>query len=127
MARSTGGILALGLGAKNWTVSTCIGQFKEMCHTAFSKQKMIGAPVLEKISMTYHGSMYKTKPFEALLKERFEEGPLFGGKTNSSEMVTKVAVTSTTVIAQQAVILTNYNRPDPNSYGTWRIQDMRQE
>ncbi|KAK5655399.1 hypothetical protein OQA88_5669 [Cercophora sp. LCS_1] len=31
-------------------------------------------------------------------------------------MFTKVTVTPTTVIAQQAVILTNYNRPDPHSY-----------
>lgn len=114
---STGGILALGLGAKNWPVEDCIGQFKELCETAFSKQKMIGAPVLEKISISYHKSMYKTKPFETLLKERFEEGPLFGGATSSPEMATKVAVTSTTVVAQQAVIITNYNRPDPTSYG----------
>ena len=81
---------------------------------------MIGIPLLEKLAMLSHGSMYKTKPFETLLREKFEERPLFGGATNIAEMVTKVAVTSTTAVAQHAVVLANYNRPDPNEYGQLR-------
>jgi hypothetical protein len=80
---------------------------------------MIGIPLLEKLAIVNHGSIYKSKPFEALLSERFEASPLFGGtNTNRNEMVTKVAVTSTTAVAQEAVVLANYNRPDPSEYGS---------
>lgn len=114
---STGGIIALGLGVKNWPVEDCIKYFKELCREAFSPREMIGIPLLEKLAMLSHGSMYKTRPFEALLRKRFEERPLFGGDINESEMLTKVAVTSTTAVAQHAVVLANYNRPDPSEYG----------
>lgn len=79
---------------------------------------MIGIPLLEKLAIVNHGSIYKSKPFEALLSARFEASPLFGGTTNRNEMVTKVAVTSTTAVAQEAVVLANYNRPDPSEYGS---------
>lgn len=75
---------------------------------------MSGIPLLEKLVTINHGSIYKTKPFEALLREKFQDRPLFGGANehSQSEMLTKVAVTSTTSIDQHSVILTNYNRPD---------------
>jgi len=73
---------------------------------------------VEKIAKSFRGSKYKTEPFEELLKERLGEAPLFGGDSPGIiEMATKVAITSTTAIAQQAVVLTNYNRPDPINYG----------
>ncbi|KAF6832216.1 hypothetical protein CPLU01_06315 [Colletotrichum plurivorum] len=110
---STGGIIALGLGVNNWSVDECINNFKELCSEAFTPRELVGIPVLEKLAIVNHGSMYKTKPFEALLKQRFQGNrPLFGGANNQNEMSTKVAVTSTTLIEQHPVILTNYNRPD---------------
>jgi len=101
------------------TVDVCIKQFKDLCKEAFKPREMIGIPLLEKFAILNHGSMYKTAPFEAVLKERLGMDPLFGGNTNKNEMVTKVAVTSTTTVDQHAVVLTNYNRPDPTDYGEY--------
>ncbi|EXF82920.1 hypothetical protein CFIO01_01290 [Colletotrichum fioriniae PJ7] len=111
---STGGIIALGLGVNNWSVEECIKTFKHLCADAFRPRELSGIPLLEKLVTINHGSIYKTKPFEALLREKFQDRPLFGGANehSQSEMLTKVAVTSTTSIDQHSVILTNYNRPD---------------
>ncbi|KAK1491219.1 hypothetical protein CTAM01_10334 [Colletotrichum tamarilloi] len=111
---STGGIIALGLGVNNWSVEECIKTFKHLCADAFRPRELSGIPLLEKLVTINHGSIYKTKPFEALLREKFQDRPLFGGANDhsQSEMLTKVAVTSTTSIDQHSVILTNYNRPD---------------
>lgn len=120
---STGGIIALGLGVKNWSVDQCTRKFKELCPKAFTPREFNGIPVLEKLVMMSHNSKYKSKPFENALKEAFEEWPLFGGQNDLGEMFTKVAVTSTTAIQQHAVVLANYNRPEVLSQGTcmyWR-------
>lgn len=77
----------------------------------------IGCTVLEKLAILNHGSMYKTKPFEAMLEEVFTSRPLFGGANEGSEMITKVAITTTSAVAQHAVVLANYNRPDTEEYG----------
>ncbi|KAF6818372.1 hypothetical protein CMUS01_11936 [Colletotrichum musicola] len=110
---STGGIIALGLGVNNWSVDECINNFKEICSKAFTKRELVSIPILDILANLNHGSMYKTKPFEAILQQMFQaDRPLFGGADDQSETHTKVAVTATTSIEQQPVILTNYNRPD---------------
>ncbi|KAI1374424.1 hypothetical protein F4677DRAFT_447419 [Hypoxylon crocopeplum] len=103
-------------GVNNWSVDECIKHFKEMCGQAFTPREMIGIPLLEKLALLNHGSMYKTKPFEALLEKTFSSRPLFGGASDLSEMLTKVAITTTSAIAQHAVVLANYNRPDSTEY-----------
>lgn len=109
---STGGIIALGLGARGWSVSKCINKFKELCSQAFTPRELDGVWGLNKLVMLHHGSKYKTKPFESVLKESFEDRLLFGGPNERGEVLTKVAVTSTTAIQQHPVVLANYNRPD---------------
>lgn len=91
--------------------------FKQLCSEAFTPRELVGIPLLEKLAILNHGSMYKTKPFEKRLQEKFESRPLFGGTNEVGEMVTKVAITSTTAVAQHAVVLANYNRPDSADYG----------
>ncbi|KAI0517620.1 FabD/lysophospholipase-like protein [Xylaria bambusicola] len=113
---STGGIIALGLGVNNWTVNECITQFKELCRQAFIPREMHGVPILEKLAAWNHGSIYKTKPFEKMLEKVFTSRPIFGGASDDHEMLTKVAITTTSSIAQHAVVLANYNRPDPTEY-----------
>lgn len=109
----------------------CITTFKQLCSEAFTPRELVGIPLLEKLAILNHGSMYKTKPFEKRLKEKFEARPLFGGTNEVGEMVTKVAITSTTAVAQHAVVLANYNRPDSADYGKdeyvikWAIQVLK--
>lgn len=75
-------------------------------------------PVLEQLAVLNHGSMYKTRPFEQLLKEKFDKHrSLFGGIDEIDEMATKVAVTSTMSIDQHAVVISNYNRPESREFG----------
>ncbi|EXK25131.1 hypothetical protein FOMG_18188 [Fusarium oxysporum f. sp. melonis 26406] len=122
---STGGIISLGLGVNNWTVDDCIQTFRELCHRAFTPREMKGVPVLEQLAVIGHGSMYKTKPFEELLKEKFDQNrSLFGGSLGEGsdepgEMATKVAVTSTISVDQHAVVISNYNRPENPMFSMW--------
>lgn len=67
-----------------------------------------------------HGSAYKSKPLEKMLKDTFgDDRLLFGGYTESDEMATKVAVTSTTSVDQHAVVISNYSRPDRPDLGKY--------
>lgn len=75
------------------------------------------AAVLEKLAAWNHGSIYKTKPFEAMLEKVFSSRPIFGGASDDDEMFAKVAITTTSSVAQHAVVIANYNRPDPTEYG----------
>jgi patatin-like phospholipase/acyl hydrolase len=113
---STGGIIALGLGVENWSVEQCIGKFTSLCGDAFTPREFLNVPLLGKLSTVNHRSMYKTKPFEKALQESFEDRPLFGGLNSQEGHMIKVAVTSTTLMDQQPVVLANYNRPDLQGY-----------
>lgn len=65
--------------------------------------------------MAVKKSKYRTKPFEAALKDTFGENALFGGQRNKRDesYKLKVAITATTNVDQQAVVFTNYNRLEP--------------
>lgn len=75
---------------------------------------MTGVPLFQNLASLYHGSVYKSQPFEKALRKTFSEQPLFGGVSSQHEMEmsTRVAVTSMTAMDQQDVVFANYNRPD---------------
>ncbi|EON62430.1 hypothetical protein W97_01652 [Coniosporium apollinis CBS 100218] len=108
---STGGIIALGLGVQGWSVDSCIDKFKSLCGRAFSPRDFRGIPGFRKLAFVHHHAMYKTRPFVGALCEAFGEARLFGGLQDSNSYQTKVAVTSATGTGQQAVVISNYNRP----------------
>ncbi|KAI0005731.1 FabD/lysophospholipase-like protein [Xylariaceae sp. FL0662B] len=112
---NTGGIIAIGLGAKKWTVNATIDKFKDLCKEAFTPREMNSIPLIGTLSSLYHGSVYKTQPFAKALKRYFADQPFFGGATHRSRITstTKVAVTATTFLDRHAVVFANYNRPDP--------------
>lgn len=102
---STGGILALGLGVKNWSVSRCTELFLRMVEKAFTP-KFFGG-------VTLGTTKYRTQPLEDAFSESFKEEAMFGGvRDGPLASARKVAVTSATETAEQAVIFTNYNRAD---------------
>lgn len=112
---NTGGLIAIGLGVKKWTVQATMDKFKDMCKEAFTPREMQHVPVIGLISNLYHGSLYKTQPFEKALKRYFSDQPFFGVSTRSRQNVSlKVAVTATTSMEHQPVVFANYNRADPN-------------
>jgi hypothetical protein len=107
---STGGIIALGLGVKNWSVQECMGRFKNLCNQAFTSRTLgrLGPYIGQK-------SQYKTKPLEAALQAAFgQDTLLFGGSSQERLTNIKVAITSTTPVENRPVILTNYNTTVPD-------------
>lgn len=113
--KSTGGIVALGLGVKRWGVEECIQRFKELCPSAFTRRSY---PAFKHIELLAHKSWYRTKPLESALQSAFGEELLFGGPTSDGPTDIRVAVTSTTASEFRPVILTNYNtREDERDNG----------
>jgi hypothetical protein len=107
---STGGIIALGLGVKNWPVQKCMRQFKNLCNQAFTSRTLgrVGSFIGQK-------SRYKTKPLEAALQAAFgQDTLLFGGSSREQLIDIKVAITSTTPAENRPVIVTNYNTTGPD-------------
>ncbi|KAI2617824.1 hypothetical protein GGR54DRAFT_607089 [Hypoxylon sp. NC1633] len=112
---SAGGIIALGLGVKGWSVNETIEKFKMLYECGYIPRGMKGIPLLGNLSSLYHGSLYKTQPLEHVLRNTFSNQNLFGGVGYRNEMSIKVAVTATTPLEHKAVIFSNYNRPDPTT------------
>ncbi|OQO14747.1 hypothetical protein B0A48_00129 [Cryoendolithus antarcticus] len=108
---STGGIIALGLTARNWTVEQCTQHFEALCAKAFTLRKGMNMPGVGWLVSNYNHSMYETQPLQEALIEAFTEDQyLFGGqRSESGTMDVKVAVTATSA-AGSAVVLANYNR-----------------
>ncbi|KAK3995012.1 acyl transferase/acyl hydrolase/lysophospholipase [Cladorrhinum sp. PSN332] len=114
---STGGIIALNLFVRNRPLQDCIKDFKTLCNRAFSPRELKGIPVLGKLAMMNHGSVFKTRPFESILQSQEILGKdtlLFGGPGNHRpRWHARVAVTTTDQTSKQRpAILANYNRPE---------------
>lgn len=113
---STGGIIALGLTVRNFSLMECADQFEAFCGQAFKPRRFSRVPVMGDLVKAYNHSTYKTKPLQDGLIETFSKDQyLFGGKrfhAGSQTMdikVAKVAVTATST-AGNAVVFANYNR-----------------
>jgi hypothetical protein len=112
---STGGLIALGLGVKEWSLNECTNKFTSMCDNAFTPREFHDIPIFNTLATLNHKSRYKTKPFEETLRKTFEEDLLFGGHCDTERYQRKVAVVSALNPGRRAAILTNYNRPQRES------------
>ncbi|CAN9422509.1 unnamed protein product [Alternaria alternata] len=109
---STGGIIALALAVKQWSVDKCIEEFKRLVKEAFSPREFHGIAPLQYIATIHHGSTWKTTPFHEALRESLGDGYLFGG-AESSDNVARVAVTTTDEVATRGIVIANYCRRGP--------------
>ncbi|KAI1266454.1 hypothetical protein F5Y18DRAFT_416320 [Xylariaceae sp. FL1019] len=109
-----GGIIAIALGVKKWSVSSAIEKFKDLCHQAYVARGLSNVPFSGALSVLYHRSLYKNQPFESALRRYFSEQPFFGGTSHRSAATisNKVAITAATAVGRQDVVFANYNRPD---------------
>ncbi|KAM5355310.1 hypothetical protein ACJ41O_001956 [Fusarium nematophilum] len=99
---STGGIIALGLGVKHWSVDQCMSHFRGLCGQAFTSRPF------KPITVISHKSYYKTKPLERALQSVFDEHSLlYGGSKPENSTAIRVAVTSTS--ENRPVVMSNYN------------------
>lgn len=112
---NTGGLIAIGLGVKKWSVQATIDKFKDLCREAFTPREMKSVPIFGTISTLFHGSVYKTQPMEKAMKRYFSDQPFFGGSIHRARpnVNTRVGVTATSSIGHNSVLFANYNRPDP--------------
>lgn len=101
---------------KGHILDHCIKEFKKLCGKAFSPRELKRVPVLGKLAMVNHGSVYKTRLLESILKSPNvlgENGLLFGGPDNPRlRGRARVAVTTTDQTSKQwPTVIANYNRP----------------
>ena len=109
---STGGLIALGLAAKDWSVEQCTRHFEDLCKQAFTRRTGGNVPGFGWVVDNYNHSKYKTRPLEEALISAYSENEyLFGGSRPHASYGTdvKVAVTATSA-SGSAVVLANYNR-----------------
>ena len=121
LSYSTGGIVALGLTVRDWSVDECTRNFETLCTKAFTQRKGSNVPFFGRLLRFYNHSMYRTEPLKEALTNAFpEEQYLFGGRpTNPRTYDVKVAVTAISG-AGTSTVLSNYNRPpeSPSQYAT---------
>lgn len=110
---STGGIIALGLGAKQWSLDRCVTEFVRLCDKAFTPREFNNMKGFSQATSLKHGSKYKTSPLLKSLSDVFEDEQLYGGPRKAQyEYDTKVAVTTTSLNGQTAALLANYSRQE---------------
>ena len=112
MIFSTGGLIALGLAAKNWSVEQCTRHFEDLCKQAFTRRTGGSVPGIGWFIDNRNHSKYKTRPLQDALVSAYSENEhLFGGSRPHASYGSdvKVAVTSTSA-SGSAVVLANYNR-----------------
>jgi patatin-like phospholipase/acyl hydrolase len=109
---STGGIIALAFGVKEWSIKKCIDKFRRLCRVAFTRKIMHTIPIFKWIIALKLASKYRTKPLRSTLRSNFGEQPLFGnsGKSRASYHSARIAVTATNESGTKAIILANYSR-----------------
>ncbi|CEI60194.1 hypothetical protein FVEN_g6376 [Fusarium venenatum] len=121
----TGGIIALGLGVKRWSVADCRDHFRSLCKQAFSPR------IVKSLSSVSTRSRYKTKPLEKGLKSAFDQySNLYGGSKPDHSTSIRVAVTTTVASENRPAILSNYNTEsdhDSMPYKFVRPQDPEWE
>ncbi|KAL6689739.1 acyl transferase/acyl hydrolase/lysophospholipase [Trichoderma pleuroticola] len=104
---SAGGIIALGLGVKNWPVTKCTSYFKDFCKHAFTKR----APrVFNALNIMRGKGVYKSKTLESALESVFDSNSvLYDGMRHTKKRSIRVAVTTTLARDDRAAVLSNYN------------------
>lgn len=108
---STGGLIALGLGVKGWSVEECISKFEGLVDKAFTARPGTALPVVSPLVTGYHRSTYETKPLEEALIGVFgTDECLFGGRRPPKQYKSTKKVVVTTASSGMPVILSNYSR-----------------
>ncbi|KAI0814151.1 acyl transferase/acyl hydrolase/lysophospholipase [Xylaria sp. FL0064] len=110
------GTSAGGLGARGWSVDEAASKFKGIVKEIFGPRDIHRVPFLKGVTDIFHGSRYKTQTLENVLKREFSNKLLFGGGS-SFHQISKVAVTSSSILGKQTTISANYNRFQDENHG----------
>ncbi|KAK0628303.1 hypothetical protein B0T17DRAFT_149884 [Bombardia bombarda] len=109
---STGGIVALGVFEKRWTLNSADGRFRSLATSAFSLRKALKVPIFSKIAEPFCDYKYTTSGIESTLKESLGSGFLFGQTDSKFEIGdrVKVGVVSCQEGRRQPCLIANYSR-----------------
>ena len=114
---STGGIVALGLTVRQWSVNDCISEFLRLCDKAFSPRELAETR-FSVLATLNHGSKWRTKPLHEALQNALGSEPIFGGTAHDSgKYASKVAVVSASEADCRPLLISNYNREEPADQG----------
>lgn len=114
---STGGLIALGLGVKQWTVEQCITRFIQLCNKAFCPNDFATAKYIGHVSRTIFRSKYKTRALRDVLREQLGEDKLYGQVPEDTVVRdTKVCVTTTPITAESGIAIGNYTRQSEDEH-----------
>lgn len=113
-AYSTGGLVALGIGAKSWTIEKCRQNFESLCKDAFQLRAHRDLGFLAYAWNAFNHGKYKTSPLEESLKKAYcslnwKHEPLFGGISTIPCSPIKAAVVVAN-IGLGPVVMASYNR-----------------
>ncbi|KIW04786.1 uncharacterized protein PV09_03974 [Verruconis gallopava] len=127
----SGGLVALGLTTRGWSVKKCMYHIERIFTHAFTKRHGRNIPGIGKILQSASKEKYDTAGLEYALKEAFgEDDPLFGALNNrdSPSSTSDVAVVASSVTGTP-VLLASYNRRciDPLPYIFRRPEKPEQE
>ncbi|RPA74249.1 hypothetical protein BJ508DRAFT_418731 [Ascobolus immersus RN42] len=126
---SCGGLIALGLGVKGWSVQEAQKIYKQIVTRAFRERTGNNVPFVGKLIQIWNNnSKYVTKDLEDAYRDYFEETPLFGCFGDGERVGCRVAVTSIK-LDHGHVILTNYLREDVEQrvYKCFRPEKLEHE
>ncbi|KAI9893033.1 MAG: hypothetical protein M1814_000917 [Vezdaea aestivalis] len=107
---SAGGLIAISLFLKHWTIEDSQSKFISFATEVFKPHHIFNVPILSRLVQLmvsfFKDSVYRTASIETVFQTTFGSGvPMF----NPLNSDTKVAVTTTTVQDIKPCILTNYN------------------
>ncbi|OJD31446.1 lysophospholipase-like protein [Diplodia corticola] len=109
---STGGLIALGLVGKAWSVTECLEHFERLCNQAFTRRAGGDLPIVGFFINSYNQSLYETSPLEKALMDAFgDDEYLFGGRSGIKPYRVRVAITTASAATGTPIVLSNYNLP----------------
>lgn len=123
-----GGIIALGLGVKRWSIAECQSKLTLLSQRVFSQDSGLGASlaritggwsetIVRVARVFWCDSIYDGTTLEAVIQDAFGTDDLLAARGSDD---VKVAVTATTGSSPPCTIFTNYDKrqhPKERAYG----------
>ncbi|EXK77612.1 hypothetical protein FOQG_17687 [Fusarium oxysporum f. sp. raphani 54005] len=114
---STGGLVALGVFERNWTLSEAENHFRELSREAFSIRKALAVPILSKIAEPFCDFKYKSSGINKALQRGFGNDNFLFGQTKGRHRLgdqVKVGVVACLEGRYQPCLIANYSRNPPD-------------
>ena len=107
---SLGGIIALGIFKRQWTVEDAMEKFIKLSREAFHPRQWLRIPTFRHTAQMLYSYRYKSSGIEGALQEAFSDTPLFGYSDLSQPDNIKVGVFTASNEDGCPYLLANYTR-----------------